>query len=70
MDCSHCHSTHTTTLQRTTELGYAAFRCRYCGRTFNKRTVTPFNFVEVPTDIVFEVLPGSHKGGGATLIAR
>ena len=56
MDCPHCHSTRTTKLQRTTELGYAAFSCKDCGRTFNERTGTPFNFVEVPTDIVFQVL--------------
>jgi len=56
MDCPHCHSTRTTKLQRTTELGYAAFSCKGCGRTFNERSGTPFNFVEVPTDIVFQVL--------------
>ena len=56
MNCPHCHSTQTTQLQRTTDLGYAVFRCQSCGRTFNERTGTPFNFVEVPTDIVFQVL--------------
>lgn len=56
MDCPHCCSTHTTRLQRTTDLGYAMFRCKNCHRTFNERTGTPFNFVEVPTDIVFQVL--------------
>ena len=56
MNCPHCHSAQTTLLQRTTELDYAVFRCRDCSRTFNERTGTPFNFVEVPTDIVFHVL--------------
>ncbi|MBV8885969.1 MAG: IS6 family transposase [Chroococcidiopsidaceae cyanobacterium CP_BM_RX_35] len=32
------------------------FRCHECKRTFNERTGTPFNFIEVPTDIVFQVL--------------
>ncbi len=32
------------------------FRCQQCHRTFNERTGTAFNFVEWPTDIVFEVL--------------
>jgi putative transposase len=32
------------------------FRCKECCRTFNERTGTPFNFIEVPTDIVFQVL--------------
>jgi transposase-like protein len=56
MDCPHCHSAQTTRLQRTTGLGYAVFRCQRCGGTFNERTGTPFNFIEVPTDIVFQVL--------------
>jgi transposase-like protein len=56
MNCPHCRSTEITKLQRTTDLGYAVFRCRECRRTFNERTDTPFNYVEVPTDIVFQVL--------------
>lgn len=32
------------------------FRCQPCHRTFNQRTTTAFNFLEYPTDIVFEVL--------------
>ena len=32
------------------------FRCKVCRRTFNERTGTPFNFIEVPTDILFQVL--------------
>jgi transposase-like protein len=32
------------------------FRCKDCCRTFNERTDTPFNFIEVPTDIVFQML--------------
>lgn len=56
MNCPHCHSTRTTKLKRTTELGYLVFRCRECNRTFNERSGTTFNFLEVPTDIVFQVL--------------
>ncbi|MGC1310417.1 MAG: DDE-type integrase/transposase/recombinase [Phormidesmis sp.] len=32
------------------------FRCKDCRRAFNERTDTPFNFIEVPTDILFQVL--------------
>ena len=32
------------------------FRCKQCRRTFNERTDTPFNFIEVPTNIIFQVL--------------
>lgn len=56
MDCPHCSSTRTTKLQRTTDLDYAVFRCKEWHRTFNERTGPPFNFIEVPTDIVFQVL--------------
>jgi putative transposase len=32
------------------------FQCKDCRGTYNKRTGTPFNFIEVPTDILFQVL--------------
>jgi transposase-like protein len=56
MNCLNCCSADTTRLQRTTNLGYAMFRCKDCHRTFNECTGTPFNFIEVPTDIMFQVL--------------
>lgn len=56
MNCPHCHSVLTTKRQRTTNLGYAMFYCRDCLSTFNERTLTPFNFLEIPTDILFQVL--------------
>ena len=56
MNCPDCGSARTTRLQRPTKLGYVLFRCKDCQRTFNERTGTPFNFIEVPTDIVFQVL--------------
>jgi putative transposase len=56
MTCPHCHSRHIRKLSRTTELGYASFRCDDCQRKSNERTGTPFNFLELPTDIVFEIV--------------
>src|SRR4051795_7227957 len=56
MICPHCQSHRSRKLNRTTDLGYAAFRCPDCRRTFNERTGTPFNFLEFPTDIVFEIV--------------
>ena len=32
------------------------FRCKDCRRAYNDRSATPFNFIELPTDIVFQVL--------------
>ena len=32
------------------------FRCKLCRRTYNERSNTQFNYVEVPTDIIFQVI--------------
>jgi putative transposase len=37
-------------------LGYRLFRCRPCRRPFNERTGTPFNHLQVPTDIALLVV--------------
>src|SRR5260370_15539580 len=37
-------------------VGYRLFRCRPCRRTFNERTGTPFNHLQVPTDIALLVV--------------
>lgn len=37
-------------------MGYATFFCSACQRTFNERTGTSFNYLEVPTDIVLLVV--------------
>jgi len=51
MPCLHCAATRTTALSRRTTLGYWMFRCRACRRTYNERTGTPFNHLQVPTDV-------------------
>ena len=56
MTCPHCQTDHTQKLDGATDLGYSRFRCRRCGRRFNERTGTPFNDLEFPTDIVFQVV--------------
>jgi transposase-like protein len=56
MNCPHCQSRQTRKLDRSTDLGYAKFCCGRCGRKFNERTGTPFNYLEFPTDIVFEIV--------------
>ena len=55
MICPHCQSPELRNLNRRTELGYAVFRCGGCRRKSNERTGTPFNYLELPTDIVFEI---------------
>lgn len=56
MNCPYCHSAQTTKLSRKTNLGYQEYRCRQCQRGSNQRSGTLFNFLEVPTDIVFLVV--------------
>ena len=56
MNSPHCQSIAISTLHRQTHLGYPMFRCKLCHRTYNQRTATPFNFIEIPTDILFEIL--------------
>lgn len=56
MQCHYCQGKSATPLKRTTYLGYRIFRCQSCRRDYNERTGTPFNHIQVPTDIIFEVL--------------
>ncbi len=56
MNCPYCAAPTIRKRAKKTELGYATFFCSACRRTFNERTGTPFNYLEVPTDIVFLVV--------------
>ena len=56
MICPHCQYPRIRKLNQTTDLGYAEFRCGGCRRKSNERTGTPFNYLELPTDIVFEIV--------------
>ena len=56
MTCPHCLCDRTTKLDQPTKLGYKRHCCDGCGRTFNERTGTPYNFLEYPTDIVLLVV--------------
>ena len=56
MKCPHCQSNDTCQSTKTTSLGYPVFNCHACGRTFNERTGTAFNYLQFPTDIVLLVV--------------
>lgn len=56
MNCPYCAASTTKKRTKRTELGYMAFFCPMCRRSFNERTGTPFNYLEVPTDVVFLVV--------------
>jgi putative transposase len=56
MNCPYCTASTTRKRTKITELGYTTFFCPLCRRTFNERTGTPFNYLEVPTDIVLVVI--------------
>ncbi len=51
MPCPYCAAPAATVLPRQTTLGYRMFRCSAGRRTCNERTGTPFNHLQVPTDI-------------------
>ena len=56
MNCPSCKSTKTTEQNKKTALGYRTFRCSECRVRFNERSSTPFNNLQVPTDIVLLVV--------------
>jgi len=56
MACPYCQGDATQELERVTTWGYRLFRCRPWRRTFNERTGTPFNHLQVPTDIALLVV--------------
>ncbi|GHP00355.1 hypothetical protein KSF_104020 [Reticulibacter mediterranei] len=56
MNCPYCAASTIRKRGKKTELGYATFFCSACHRTFNERTGTLFNSLEVPTDVVFLVV--------------
>jgi putative transposase len=56
MNCPYCAVSTTRKRAKKTELGSTTFFCSVCHRTFNERTGTPFNSLEVPTDIVLLVV--------------
>lgn len=56
MTCPHCQSREISKRNGTTDLGDELLRCDTCCRKFNERTGTPFNHLEFPTDIVFQVV--------------
>ena len=47
MNCPHCGSAQTRERPGLTELGYRRFHCRDCGRRFNERTGTPYNWLQI-----------------------
>ncbi len=52
MSCAHRAATDTVEQRRR----YRTFRCRSCRRRFNERTGTPFDHLQVPTDVVLLVV--------------
>jgi len=52
VNCPYCQSSKTHACKTETNLGYQEYRCYSCGKQYNERTGTPFNFVEYPTEVV------------------
>ena len=56
MNCPYCAAAIARKRAKKTKLGYATFFCPQCRSPFNERTSTPFNYLEVPTDVVLLVV--------------
>ncbi len=56
MTCPYCQGDATQELERATALGYRLFCRQPCRRTFHERTGTPFNHLQVPTDVALLVV--------------
>ena len=54
-NCLHCKSEDIENIGFT-DHGYPRFKCHDCKKTFNQRTGTPFNRLEIPTDIALQVV--------------
>jgi putative transposase len=54
-NCIYCTSEDIDSIG-TTDHGYDRFRCYDCRRTFNERSATPFNRLEIPTDIALQAV--------------
>jgi hypothetical protein len=44
------------TCVKKTSLGYKTFYCGKCHLTYNEMSNTPFNYLSIPTDVLFLVL--------------
>ena len=53
--CIHCESQGFEVIGYT-DLGYERAKCGDCHRTFNERSETPFNRLEIQTDIALQVV--------------
>ena len=56
MDCPHCSSSSTLERKALTKQGYKCYRCRNCNKFFNERTLSPFNLLRYPSELIFKVV--------------
>jgi putative transposase len=56
MDCPHCSSSLTLERKALTKQGYKCYRCRNCNKFFNERTLSPFNLLRYPSELIFKVV--------------
>src|SRR6476469_10271365 len=56
MNCPFGKNEKTPLRKKLTKLGYKIFYCGKCDLTYNERTATPFNYLSIPTDVLFLIL--------------
>ena len=52
MNCPDCQSSNILQRVHPTSLGYLRYQCHDCGKRYNERSGTLYNYLEYPTDIV------------------
>ena len=56
MDCPHCSSSLTLERKALTKQGYKCYHYRNCSKFFNERTLSPFNLLRYPNELIFKVV--------------
>jgi len=56
MNCHNCKSRNILERKSKTRRGLTQHQCRHCGKYFNERTGTAYNYTHYPTDIVMIVV--------------
>lgn len=56
MNCPSCKSSNILQRKAITKRGLIQYQCRHCGKYFNERTGSPYNFTHYPTDVILLVV--------------
>ena len=52
MKCTRCQSSNCCHRQAKKKRGFNQYQCQHCGKYFNEKTNSPYNFTQYPIDII------------------